>query len=266
MKKYLFYLVFSCLSLISFSLKAQQAIIGVSPVEVFLSGQPGSSTSQEVWISNKGSGAFLFECEFFDYWFQGQKRVAEPLGTFKERQAGAWVQCSPNRLLIPAKRRQKIELIAAIPKGLEGDQFAVFYAKMLPPESIKDPSKASVSMTGRIGIKVVVTPLGTQKPEAEIVEAVVKPQKRFQVFQAKLKNLGNVHLMGEGNLVLESPTATIPIKSKVVLEFTFPGMTQEIKATLIDKVPAGHYKGLLTIAPNHKSGSTIVKEFPVVVE
>ena len=248
------------------SAQAQKAIIAISPVEVFMQGAPGSTVNKEVLVYNRGDGAFLFECEFEDYWFEGSKRKTAPLGTFKQKQIGALSQCSPNRVLIPAQRVQKVQVLTAIPKDAVGDQFAVFYAKMMPPQSMKDPNKANVGMMGRIGGRVVVTPSGTQQIAVAIKDAVIKRQKNYQVFSAQLENLGNVHLMGEGSLVLEGAGNTFASKAKIVLEFTFPGMTQEIKSTILENVPPGQYKGILSVSPSHTTGSSFVKEFDVKVE
>ncbi len=259
-------LLFIFLFFVSNPVIAQGNRLGISPVQLFLSGEPGSTASQDVWVFNKGEGAFLFECEFSDYWFEDNKIKAAPLGTYEERQAGPWIQCNPNRFLIPGNRRQRIKVTAAIPKEVDGDQFAAFNAKMLPPENIEGESNAKLGLSGRIISRIVVTALGTQKPQAEVFDAQVSTKKRFQVFTAKLKNLGNVHLMGEGSLILERENTTISSKSNVILPFTFPGMTQEIEATLIEKIPPGNYKAVLTIAPTQKIGGTsLVSDFPVVV-
>ncbi|MCP5468030.1 MAG: hypothetical protein H7A32_02035 [Deltaproteobacteria bacterium] len=266
MNKNLFCLTFLLIFLCSPAF-GQGSRLGISPVRVFISGQPGTTAGQEVWVFNKGNGTFLFECEFSDYWYEMNEIKSAPIGTFQERQAAAWIQCNPNRFLVPGNRRQKIKVTAAIPKGLEGDHFAAFNAKMLPPDNIKDEGNTKLNLAARIVAPVVVTVLGTQKPKAEIFDAKISPKKRFQVFTAKVKNLGNVHLAGEGSLVLENNSATISSKTNIVLPFTFPGMTRNIEATIIEKIPPGKYQAVLTIAPSQRSGGTsLVSDFPVDVK
>lgn len=238
--------------------------IGLSPSEVYLSGKPGTSAGQEIVISNDGNSAFLYSCYFNDLWHDGEKSSVQELGTFKEHQAGTWLNCSPNRKLVPAGNAEKANLVAAIPKDAAGDYFALLYAEMRPPEEAMQEGggTTTLNMSGRIGVMVVVTALGTEKPQAEILAPQLKAQKKFNVFQANMKNTGNVHLSGKGTLLLTDAQDRMVAKVDINIPFLFPGQVKPITATLIDPVAPGSYKAVLTLASSTQ-GPSLIKEFSV---
>ncbi|MFO1520239.1 MAG: hypothetical protein U1F57_11365 [bacterium] len=268
MKKRVLFLTFSlafawCLPLRTHA--QQQASIALAPSEANLAGNPGSTVSQELTVVNDGTGAFLLKCYFNDLWYKDDKSVTGELGAFKERQASQWVQCSPNRILVPAKGQQKVKVLAAIPKNADGDYFSTFYAEMRPPEELKNPgTNAEVQMAGRIAARVVVTALGTQKVAAEILNPAISSSKKFQVFKATVKNTGNVHLQGNGTLVITDSGEKVITKVNITLPFVFPGQSRSLSSNLVESVPPGTYKGLLSVAPTGK-GSPFVKEFSIKV-
>lgn len=237
--------------------------IGISPVTVDIVGKPGATSSQELYVFNQGSGPFLFVCGLEDYWYENDKGKTAPLGTFQERQAGAWIQCSPNRKIIPPQGREKVQVLAAIPEGADGDSFAMLYAQMRPVSEAKSSGTQSLQTSARIGARTTVRALGTEKPNAEILEAKVTREKKFQVFSAKLKNIGNTYLAGKGTLVLSNSTTNTLTKVDITLPFTFPTMSKEISANLIQSIPSGSYQAVLSIAG--ENGGSLVEEFKIQV-
>lgn len=266
-KFFAFWLGSLVFSLFSHPVYAQrQAAITLSPPEVTLAGPPGSSVAKDIVVGNQGDGAFLLECNFNDLWYEKDHVKFSELGTQKERQAGPWLRCLPNRILVPAQGLQKVKVVAAIPKEAEGESFSMLFTEMRPPQEIKKEAQENLSLaiTGRLGARIIVTAQGTEKPSVDIPEARVKPSKKFQVVSIEMKNTGNVHLGGKGTLVITGGSDQVAGKVDVQVPFLFPGQSKSFTVNLIDPIPAGVYKGLLSVSGSQTSAA-FLKEFSIKV-
>jgi hypothetical protein len=271
-----------------------QTSISLSPTESFLRGAPGSSVTQEFVVINDGASPYQLNCFFEDVWYEGEKTISGDLGTIKEGQAGYQFQCSPNRVLVPPKYVQKIKVIGLIPKDQVGERFTRFYAQMLPPEELKNSGgnapRAMIGYSSKIGALLSLTadtsittpvatnskasgksdpknaiqetPSNTIKISSEILNVKVEQTKKFQIVQFQLQNTGNVHLAGNGTLVITDLTDQLVEKTDVKIPFLFPGQTKSISVNLMDPLKSGSYKALLSVSGTANE-AVFVKEFPI---
>lgn len=242
-----------------------QVSISLSPTETFLKGKPGSTVTQEFIVVNDGTVPYFLGCSFNDLWYDGEKVVSGDLGTYVERQAGYQLQCTPNRILVPPKYVQKINVVGAIPKDQDGERFARFYAQMLPGDDV-DPksgnvSKASIGYSASVGATLGLIAEGTQKMGSEITDIKIIAAKKFQTLQFKMKNTGNIHLDGSGTIVLLTSSEKLQEKAEVKVPFLFPGQTKLISVHLSEQLtPGATYKALMTVTGN-SNDVTFAKEF-----
>jgi hypothetical protein len=259
--------ILACIAVTSMmSLANAQTSISLSPTESFLKGPPGSSISQEFIVINDGAAPYMLSCFFEDVWFDGEKTISGDLGTIKDGQAGYQAQCSPNRVLVAPKYVQKIKVVGLIPKDQVGERFTRFYAQMLPPEELKNSGgnapKAMIGYSSKIGALISFTADGTQKVSSDILNIKIEPTKKYQILQFQIKNSGNVHLAGIGNIVITDTKDLMVEKADVKIPFLYPGQTKSVSVNLSDPLKAGSYKALLSVtgSPNEP---TFVKEFAI---
>jgi hypothetical protein len=246
---------------------AAQLSISLSPTEAFLKGKPGSTVTQEFVVVNDGAVPYFLGCAFNDLWYEGEKTVSGDLGSQTQRQAGYQFQCSPNKILVPPKYVQKINVVGAIPKDQDGERFARFYAQMLPSDDQNAKSgnsaKASIGYSASVGATLGLIAEGTQKMGSEVSDVKIIASKKFQTLQFKIKNTGNTHLEGSGTIVIMDSSEKLQEKVEVKIPFLFPEQTKSVSVYLTDKLTPGSYKALMSVTGATSDNVTFVKEFPI---
>lgn len=242
-----------------------QNILNLSPVEAIMAGRPGETVTLDFLVRNKGTQGYLLVCRISDYWHKKNQLTTGPLGTYQTRQAGPWTHCNPNRILIPAGGIQGVTLVSSIPSGSTGDYFATFVVETRSPSEVTEPTSDSDLFVGtKIAASVVVTVLGTQRPQLDLKDPKVIKGPHFLTFQAGIKNSGNIALGGNATLVLLDSEQRSVLKFSVVVSMTLPGMENFLQADIVEKVPPGAYQAVFTLASPNK-GSSLLKEFPLTV-
>lgn len=243
-----------------------QISISLAPTEAFLSGTPGTTVSQEFTVINDGPQPFLLACRFGDVWYKGEDTVSADLGTFKEGQAGFYLQCSPNRKLVPPKFAQRIKVVGLVPKEQKGATYARLYTQTLPAEQATGTDgkakSASIGYSAQVGALIGLIANGTQKYGIDVIDVKVESSKKFSTLRFKVKNTGNVHFSGNGNVVLTDSQNKVLEKVDIKVPFTYPGQSKSVSANLSDPLAVGNFKGLLSITGTSVD-TALVKEFVI---
>jgi hypothetical protein len=172
-------------------------------------------------------------------------------GTRREA-AGAWLEASPTRVRVPARRTTPVDVRIRVPAdAAAGDHLAAFVAQKAGPA----PSGGGVHVVQRVGVRVyltVVRPDGGPTParsfEFRALRWVGAPAAR--AFEAEVANTGNLLVEPLGTLVLGRgdlrTDADVPVLGIVPV-----GETRSLRFSVPGELEPGTYEARMRLREVH---------------
>lgn len=228
--------------------------LAVSPPSFEISGNPGSTVTNTVRLENMKSSSVRLAVDrrnFTAIGEDGNIGLTEDEDTFS---LASWISVDPSDVVIPPKSTKTFTFTIKVPLNAEpGGHFGSLIFRTVPEENL---SGSGASVAQEIGSLILLRIAGATIEDAKVES--FKTAKSFYEFgpvsfEARVKNLGNVHIKPIGNVtitnLLGQKVATVPMVTKNVL----PGAIRKIEGTWDTKWRIGSYTAtsVLIYGPNN---------------
>ncbi|HUJ12884.1 MAG TPA: hypothetical protein VL284_03755 [Thermoanaerobaculia bacterium] len=207
----------------------------ISPVQLGLSGAPGSTASGVINVSSSQAQENTIRVSFADFIIDSAGRRTEVASS--PRSCKSWLDVDQRQFVSPEEGRVPVVITAHIPPDASGSYWAqaFFESVPAPPALGAGPRRApavGVTITPRIGIPIIVTVSGSEKYDLKIsgIEGEQSPLGIDATI--RVENRGNAVAMVSGAVAVEKPSANLPeeLASKDIDPVTsYPGVTRTIK-------------------------------------
>jgi hypothetical protein len=216
--------------------------LSISPPTFELSGNPGNTITNTVRLENMQNIPIRFAVDrrnFTAIGEDGSIGLTEDEDTFS---LASWITVDPSDIVIPPKSTRTFTFTIKIPLNAEpGGHFGSLIFRTIPENNLNG-SGASVAQ--EIGSLILLRLSGATTENAKI-ESFTTTKSFYEfgplTFEARIKNLGNIHLKPSGNItitnLLGQKVATIPFENKNVL----PGAIRKIEGVWNTKWRFGQY-------------------------
>jgi len=226
-------------------------VFGPGKIELVL--EPGSSTTREIYITNRLGREMTFQVEVEDMTgspdpektviFLGEKRGPY---TLKD-----WVHPEIKEFTLQHGQRMRLPVEIKIPEDAEpGGRYGVVFVatKPEPPEVKPGEQEAAggIAIRTRTGALLFVRIPGEVKEEGYLKEFGLDPSKRFFekgpiTFKFIFENQGNVHLNPHGRVEIKNMVGKPVGEIEVAPFFTLPNSSRMHKVTWERKKLFGKY-------------------------
>lgn len=220
----------------------------VTPPRCELTMASGQSQTVIINIINKDSTAPLRLKVSVKGWEKeknGQITYYDPAG--KNRSCGNWLEVNPSEFEMPAGGIEAARFTVTVPETASGSYWAIIFFESQPDTMAK--TTVGVRFVGRVGVSVYVNVDGTLQYQSEMTGLSYKRggYKKHE-FKVGIKNDGNAYFRPKGTVEIKDAagkkinTTSFP-DDLVVL----PGAQNDIKITINEVIPPGHYTANITI-------------------
>ncbi len=190
---------------------AAQTSVEVSPLRVELVGDPGSSHTQAITLTNQGAAPVRIRATVVDWDLSKdgtpQFRTAPP-GTWTS--AVSWIRLAPPEQVVEPGRQGVVRFTLTIPPGTEpaGYRAAVMFEFADPAA---DPAARGRQVTFRSRVAAVIYATVGQPPIAvDLTNLVVRAEEgKPPEIVATLNNTGRVHVRTKGFLTIYDESGTV---------------------------------------------------------
>lgn len=202
------YLVAISFILVFFSAGESARALTVSPVKAELSGDPGQTIEAEMTLFNEqkeDKEPKTFYSSFAN--FEARGETGAPYFTSATEGLATWIKASKQVVLKPGERKTAPFSIT-IPKNTEpGGYFAAIFWSTTPPGDAGGEEQVSVS--GRLGVLVLLTVNGKVKEGGGVLELGTKDKQRFFSsfpidFEYRLQNSSGNRIKPEGEIKIKN--------------------------------------------------------------
>lgn len=222
--------------------------LSVSPPSFEISGNPGNTITNTVRLENMKTTAVRLAVDkrnFTAIGEEGAVGLTEDENTFS---LASWITVDPADVVIPPKSTRTFTFSIKVPLNAEpGGHFGSLIFRTVPENTL---TGSGASVAQEIGSLILLRLSGPTTEDAKTES--FKTTKSFYefgpiTFEARVKNLGNVHLKPSGNItitnLLGQKVATVPLEPKNVL----PGAIRKIEGTWDTKWRIGQYTATTVI-------------------
>lgn len=177
----------------------------------------------------------------------------------------SWIEVSPSSITLPAKSTQIFNFTIKVPLHAEpGGHFGSLIFRTIPTEKLEG---SGASLAQEIGSLILLRIAG-ETVELSTIESFIAQQNIYEKgpvsFEARLKNLGNVHTKVNSTItitnLLGTQVASIPVQPKNIL----PGATRKLDATWDTTWGFGRYTATLTAVMSDSSTRSATTTFTII--
>jgi hypothetical protein len=210
----------------------------VSPVQVGLNGDPGSSVSAVISVASSRSESTQVEASLGDFVKDEDGDLREVGPQANPRSCRSWLSLDRSDFATPETGRIAVKVSAAIPSDVTGSYWALVAFKVVPVPRGQGMGPG-VTISPRVVIPVVVTVGGTETRQVEIKQATARRVSAENAIEctAVVENTGNSAVLIRGAFSLERPGE----KAEDTLELglaevgpltSLPGSKLKVKSTI----------------------------------
>ncbi len=184
-----------------FSQQAQA--ITISPPRLELAGDPGSTVSGEVKVTNDSNGVITYYTQVEN--FEAGDETGNPAFVVAKEGLATWVNV-PDSVFAKAGEQVVIPFTIKIPRSTEpGGYFASIFVRTTPPPR----SGSEVSIGARLGSLILLRVNGEIQEGVNILEFGSKEKQRFFTslpveFYYRFQNTGADRVKPEGDIVIKN--------------------------------------------------------------
>ncbi len=214
----------------------------ISPVQLGLSGPPGSTVSGVINVSSSRPRENTIRVSFGDYVIDAEgKRTEVTSVNVPTRSCRAWLDVDQQQFVSPEQGKVPVVISARIPADASGSYWAEAYFESLPaPPSFTPGGRAPVvglQIVPRIGIPIIVTAKGTEKYNVKIDGLGAARTADGVEASVQIENSGNAVVMISGAVALEKPAAGAEVPEELISKdiepvTSYPGVKRNIKIAL----------------------------------
>lgn len=232
--------------LIQGNVKGQEAPsttgLAVSPPNFEISGNPGNTITNSVRLENMQSNPVRLAVDKRNFTAIGEEGA---IGLTEESDSfslSSWITVDPADVVIPAKSTKTFTFTIKVPLNAEpGGHFGSLIFRSVPDNNL---SGSGAVVAQEIGSLILLRLSGSTTESAK-VESFGASKSFYEygpvTFEARVKNLGNVHTKPNGNItitnLLGQKVGTVKLDGKNVL----PGAIRKIEGSWDTKWRIGRY-------------------------
>lgn len=195
----IFFVSLSFLSIFAFQAQA----ITVSPPRLELSGDPGSSISGEIKVTNDSNSAVTYYTQVEN--FEASDESGNPNFVTTREGLATWVNVADS-ISVKAGDQVSLPFSIQIPRGTDpGGYFASIFVRTTPPPK----GSGEVSIGARLGSLILLRVNGDIQEGVNILEFATKNKQRFfnslpVEFYYRFQNTGADRVKPDGNIVIKN--------------------------------------------------------------
>ena len=213
----------------------------ITPVQLGLSGAPGTTASGVINVSSSRPQENTIRVSFSDYVIDAQGMRTQVIsGKSPSRSCRGWLDVDQQQFVTPEQGKIPVVISVRIPPDASGSYWAEanFDSIPAPPSLVPGTGRApavGVTITPRIGVPIIVTVKGTEKYAVKIESLdAIRTDEGIEA-SVQIENTGNAVVMVTGAIALENPAADVPeeLTSKDIEPVTsYPGVKRLIRLNL----------------------------------
>jgi|GEM_PF-2583398 len=233
--------------------------MGVSPMKIPLTLQPGEGRRVAVRVFNNGDEPIRVVTEIGDWMATGDGGIRLLPAGSHERGASGWVGVDLAEFTVPAHATQVVRLTVEFPEDVEGSYWTIVFFE---GQSGQARSRLGLRTKARMGTTIYVTARGTEIRDDTLTDMFVEagPGAGTLRLSASLGNRGNVYYYPEGWFQVLSAKGTVVFEEALPYRVSLPGTETQY---LIPWRPehAGRYTLVVTIDTGQEMLLQGVKHF-----
>ena len=216
--------------------------MGVSPMKVPLTLQPGEGRRVAVRVFNNGDDAIRVVTEIGDWVATGDGGIRLLPAGSHVRGASAWVGVDLAEFTVPAHATQVVRLTVELPEGVEGSYWTIVFFE---GQSGQARSRLGLRTKARMGTTIYLTAEGTEVRDDTLTNMFVEAGSEDGELRlgASLGNLGNVYYYPEGWFQVLSAEGAVVFEEQLPYRVSLPGTDTQY---------------LMPWRPEHAGGYTLV--------
>jgi hypothetical protein len=253
----------------SVSIYAQRVSPGlqVHPSNFDLTVQPGSPTTETIYLENRTNQAVPIRVELRNFTAQGEEGGVNLTTTDTTYSLAKWIDVSPETATIPPQSEQAFTVTITPP--LDAEPGGHYGSVVFATTPIPNKSGTGAALSEEIASLILARVPGNAAENATVTSFTT--DKNFYefgpvTFNARVSNEGQVHIQPLGQVLVKGQfgdTYTVDLQPYNVL----PGATRRIPIILTKRLLFGKYTAQLIAAYGDKNqqltGSTEFYAFPV---
>jgi hypothetical protein len=208
----------------------------VSPSQVGLAGEPGTTVSETIYVSSSREEKNFVQVGISDFTRDENGQVREIAAAGAPRSCREWLEVDRMNFTSPEQGRIQLTVRGRIPQGAAGSYWALVTLKSIPPPR-QGGSGHGFRVVPRVAIPVIITALSGEERTMKISELkVVSATPRELSVEAILENHGNVAVLFNGAFTLNSTDAngrlTELAEAPVDMAMSLPGTRSRVRGTI----------------------------------
>ena len=176
-------------------------------------------------------------------------------GTLR-RSAAGWIEIDPLELVMKPEESKQVKVKLSIPGDASGGYYAAVMVELVP--HISPEAVIGVVQRWRMVSIVELTVAGWKRARAKINISELKvqpsPEGKGLTFTTAIENKGNLHVRGEGNLVITTRAGRrlAELSLKAGRGTILPNSVRDFRAVLEKELPPGEYLANATFQYRNK--------------
>lgn len=237
----------------------------VSPGRADFTVKAGQECIKEFFITNTEDSPIRIKATLKDLLRimpEAEKFKEEERATLKEDYLlSQFSKVYPDKLYIAPKEVGKLSLKISMPGDAKGEYYGSIFFENLPPES----KAGGIGIVSRIGMALYVAIEGTEIFKCEIGKFEILSTKPLK-FNLIVRNLGNVHLRPEGNIIfkIREDTKEFQVPINIIHAPILPNMELDLGSKKTEaKLMPGEYT--VSINLEYRKGNVLNKKLEFVI-
>ncbi|MCK4548100.1 MAG: hypothetical protein KAW17_11745 [Candidatus Eisenbacteria sp.] len=233
--------------------------MGVSPMKILLSLQPGEERRLAINVFNNGDDAIRVVTEIGD-WLATRDGNIQLLPTGShERAASGWVSVDLAEFTVPAHSTQVVRLTVNFPVDVEGSYWTIVFFEA---QSGQARNRLGLRTKVRMATTVYLTAEGTEIRDDTLTDMLVEANPEDGTIQlgASLANRGNVHYYPQGWFQILNPKGLVVFEKELPCRVCLPG-TETTYLAPWQPEGAGKYTFVVTVDTGQETLLQGIKHF-----
>jgi hypothetical protein len=234
--------------------------MGVSPMKVPLSLQPGEERRVAIHVFNNGDEAIRVVTEIGDWMSTRDGNIQLLPAGSHARGASGWVSVDLAEFTVPAHSTQVVRLTVQFPNEVEGSYWTIVFFE---GQSGQARNRLGLRTKVRMATTVYLTAQGTEVRDDTLTEMLVKADPETDgglQLAASLANKGNVHYYPEGWFQILDPKGGVLFEEELPYRVCLPG-TETTYIVPWEPHGAGSYTFVVTVDTGQETLLQGIKHF-----